>query len=156
MKRLLVLLALFLSACQPVTASTGHVVTVTHVADGDTFTAGLEKVRLIGVDTPETVDPHRPVGCYGKDASDHTKAWLAEGTQVRLELDKEPTDRYKRTLAYVFILSGPHAGTFLNDELVRDGYARPLYVAPNGAHRSQFEADAAAAKRDKRGLWGKC
>lgn len=82
---------------------------VTRVVDGDTvevrFRGRTIDVRLIGIDTPETVDPTQPVGCYGKAASNFTTARLS-GERVRLEFDVERTDRYGRTLAYVWI-GGP-------------------------------------------------
>ena len=73
-----------------------------------------ERVRLIGIDTPETVDPRKPVQCFGKEASDHTKALLPAGTAVRLERDAEARDRYDRLLAYVYRASD---GLFVNLEL---------------------------------------
>ena len=80
--------------------------TVTRVIDGDTIVVALgghdERVRLIGIDTPETVSPVKPVQCYGKQASNHTKALLPPGTAVRLVRDVEARDVYGRLLAYVY------------------------------------------------------
>jgi endonuclease YncB( thermonuclease family) len=70
---------------------------------------GVGTVRLIGVDTPETVDPRRPVGYFGKEASDFTSQ-LATGKRVRLEFDQDRTDRYGRTLAYVWSEAGVEVG----------------------------------------------
>src|SRR3989338_7085144 len=86
--------------------------TVVRVVDGDTIVLdGDEKVRLIGVDTPETVDPRKPVQYFGKEASEFTRR-MAEGKRVRLEFDQDTKDRYGRTLAYVYL----EDGTFLNAE----------------------------------------
>src|SRR5262245_7201389 len=77
--------------------------TITRGIDGDTVVVdSIGTVRLIGVDTPETVDPRRPVGYFGKEASEFTTR-LATGKQVRLEFDQDRTDRYGRTLAYVYL-----------------------------------------------------
>ena len=76
---------------------------VIRVVDGDTIEIeGGQKVRYIGIDTPETVDPSRPVGCYGKEASDKNKE-LVEGKIVRLEKDISETDRYGRLLRYIYV-----------------------------------------------------
>ena len=81
--------------------------TVVHVSDGDTITVQVgertEKVRILGADTPETVDPRKPVQCYGPEASAHTKARLKPGTRVQLETDAEVRDKYGRLLAYVYV-----------------------------------------------------
>lgn len=91
---------------------------VERVVDGDTIIVeGVGRVSLIGVDTPETVHPNRPVEFFGKEASAFTKR-LLEGKRVRLEYDQERQDRYGRTLAYVYLSDG----TFVNAEIVRRGY----------------------------------
>ena len=127
------------------------------VVDGDTIVVSLagshERVRLIGVDTPETVDPHRPKGCYGKEASAFTKSLLHHGTGVRLVLDVEERDRYHRLLAYVYRTPD---GTFVNAELARGGYAKELRIAPNTSHAGELRALVESARRDRRGLWGAC
>ncbi|UJA20982.1 hypothetical protein HJD18_12700 [Thermoleophilia bacterium SCSIO 60948] len=128
---------------------------VTRVVDGDTFEAELpggetEDVRMIGVDTPETVDPDEPVGCYGQQASDYTKRTL-DGRAVELELGAEPRDDYGRLLAYVVL-----DGESVNAQLLERGLAETLTMAPNDAMAARFaalERDAAAAGR---GLWGAC
>ena len=131
--------------------------TVERVVDGDTLVAGVEgraeRVRLIGVDTPETVSPSKPVQCYGKQASDHLKALLVPGTAVTLVTDAETHDQYGRLLAYVY----RHAdGLFVNLELARDGYASLLTFPPNVAHESQFAQAVDAAHQRRLGLWGTC
>jgi micrococcal nuclease len=129
---------------------------VERVVDGDTIRVRLggrdETVRLIGIDTPETVDPRSPVECFGEEASDHTKALLPEGTAVRLVADVEARDRYDRLLAYVY----RDDGTFVNLALVEDGYASVLTFPPNVAHVSELTAAAARARDAGRGLWGAC
>lgn len=84
-------------------SSAGHVLTVAKVIDGDTIMAndGMT-IRLIGIDTPETVDPRRPVGCFGKEASNFTKQLLL-GKQISVEKDVSETDKYGRLLRYVYL-----------------------------------------------------
>ena len=132
-------------------------VTVERVVDGDTVVVHLggrdEHVRLIGIDTPETVDPRRPVQCFGKEASNRTKALLPKGTAVRLERDVEARDRYGRLLAYVYRVED---GTFVNLALAEEGYAQSLTIPPNVAYADRFAAAVADARRAGRGLWGAC
>lgn len=129
--------------------------TVTEVVDGDTivvrFDDGtLDTVRLLGVDTPETVHPDKGVECFGPEASRATRERLA-GRRVLLEHDVEVRDRYGRRLAYVIL-----GGVRVNDQLVRDGYARLLVIAPNDAHaRSMLRAEL-EARAARRGMWGAC
>jgi micrococcal nuclease len=128
---------------------------VVHVVDGDTIVVEVadrtETVRILGADTPETVDRRKPVQCYGPEASAHTKARLAPGTRVSLETDAEARDKYGRLLAYVYV-----DGARYDDELLRLGFARLLIIPPNGVHARAMlkaELDARAAGR---GLWGGC
>ncbi|MGH9186629.1 MAG: thermonuclease family protein [Acidimicrobiales bacterium] len=127
------------------------------VVDGDTIeviVAGQrERVRLIGIDTPETVDPRRPVECFGREASDHTSTLLPHGTPVRLERDVEARDDYGRLLAYVF---RPSDGLFVNVALVEDGYATVLTIPPNVAYAGEFADAAGRARESGRGLWSSC
>jgi micrococcal nuclease len=126
---------------------------VARVVDGDTVVLrGGERVRYIGVDTPESVKPGTPVQCYAKAAS-HANERLVEGRRVRLRYDAEREDRYGRTLAYVYRASD---GLFVNAELVRRGYARVLTIPPDDAHAGSFRRLAARARRAGRGLWGAC
>jgi micrococcal nuclease len=126
---------------------------VERVVDGDTIVlAGGERVRYIGVDTPESVKPGTPVQCYAKAAS-HFNAGLVEGRRVRLRYDAERQDRYGRTLAYVF---RSQDGLFVNAELVRRGYATTLTIPPNVAHADDFRQLARGARRAGRGLWSAC
>jgi micrococcal nuclease len=127
---------------------------VKRVVDGDTLEiSGGERVRLIGIDTPETKDPKRPVGCYGVEASRFTASLLPAGTPVRLVGDVEQRDKYDRLLAYVYRRSD---GLFVNAELLRRGYAQLLTIPPNVAHTDEFVAIAARARGDSQGLWGAC
>ena len=132
--------------------------TVVRVVDGDTIIVRgpggrTEDVRLIGVDTPETVDPRRPVGCYGPEASAYTKHLLT-GRTVILRYDRETNDRYGRYLAYVW-LTGPHA-QFVNARLVELGYGRAYPFPPNTAHEALFAALERRAAIGGQGLWGVC
>ncbi len=124
-------------------------------SDGDTLTVDVggrsERVRILGADTPEVVDPRKPVQCYGPEASAYTKARLPAGTRVTLETDAEPRDKYGRLLAYVYV-----GGARYDDELLRLGYARLLVIPPNGVHaRAMLQAEL-AAREAHRGLWGAC
>jgi micrococcal nuclease len=133
--------------------SSGRVV---RVVDGDTIRVRIggteERVRYIGVDTPETVKPGTPVQCFGKAASAFN-ARLVRARTVRLEFDAERRDRYGRLLAFVY---REPDGLFVNAELVRRGYAQPLTIAPNVAHASEFRRLARTARRGGRGLWAAC
>lgn len=130
---------------------------VVRVVDGDTIVADVdgeaERVRLIGIDTPESVKPDSPVECFGKEASAHTAELLPEGTPIRLELDVEPRDRYDRLLAYVYRASD---GEFVNLAIARDGYANQLTIPPNVAHEQEFRAAVRSARESGVGLWSAC
>jgi micrococcal nuclease len=122
---------------------------VTRVIDGDTLVVeGVGTVRLIGVDTPETVDPRRPVGYFGKEASEFTKQ-LATGKRVRLEFDQDRTDRYGRTLAYVYLQP---ENLLLNAEIIRQGYGF-AYIRFPFRMMEQFRAFEREAREAGRGLW---
>lgn len=131
--------------------------TVVKVVDGDTIDVSIggrhERVRLIGINTPETVDPRRPVECFGHEASERTKSLLAPGTEVDLVRDVEPRDTYGRLLAYVYRYPD---GLFVNLDLVADGYADLLTFPPNVAHVDEFRRAAAAARVAGKGLWSRC
>ena len=127
---------------------------VVRVVDGDTIRVVVdgreEPVRYIGVDTPESVKPGSPVECFAKAASAENRR-LVGGGRVRLETDAEERDRYGRLLAYVY-----RGGTFVNAELVRRGYAKPLTIPPNVRHADRFASLARDAREAGRGLWGRC
>ncbi len=130
---------------------------VVDVVDGDTIDVRIggrtERVRLIGIDTPETVRPNTPVECFGPEASAHTTTLLPPGTPVRLVRDVEARDDYGRLLAYVFRSSDD---LFVNVELVRAGSARPLRIPPNVTFAEQFAQAARDAQAADRGLWSAC
>lgn len=131
--------------------------TVVKVIDGDTIEVSLARksrlVRLIGVDTPETVHPTKPVECFGPQASQFTASQLPEKSAVRLVLDAEPKDRYGRLLAYVYRGSD---NVFINHEIARRGFARPLSIAPNTAHSDDMAEAARLARIDNLGIWSNC
>jgi micrococcal nuclease len=130
---------------------------IVRVVDGDTVVVAVaghhETVRLIGIDTPETVKPNHPVDCYGPQASARTKSLLPPRTAVIIEQDREARDRYGRLLAYVTRASD---GLFVNLELADGGYARALPITPNTAHAETFAAAVAGAQGQRLGLWGAC
>src|SRR3954471_14859307 len=125
---------------------------VTRVVDGDTIHVAIgghdETVRLIGINTPETVDPRSPVECFGEEAHKRTEQLLPKGTPVRLVRDVEARDRYRRLLAYVYRVKD---GLFVNLALARDGYADLLTFPPNVAHVADFTAAVREARDAGRG-----
>jgi micrococcal nuclease len=127
---------------------------VSRVVDGDTIEVRLggrsEDVRLIGVDTPETVKPDTPVQCFGERASHFTKSRLT-GRRVRLVFGVERRDIYGRLLAYVYL-----GGRFYNPILARRGLARSLTIPPNDRFAPRIRRLELAAARAGRGLWGAC
>jgi micrococcal nuclease len=143
-----------LIGCAPVAATTAR---VDHVVDGDTVEIVLggrhERVRLIGVDTPEVFVERGPPDCYGPEASAFTKRLLPPGTAVRLERDVVGRDDYGRLLAYVYLAAD---GRMVNEAIVDGGFARPLTIAPNTAFAARFVAGATAAEAAGVGLWGAC
>lgn len=129
--------------------------TVVDVVDGDTIVVALgdrrtETVRLLGIDTPETVHPDKPVECYGPEASAYAHARL-DGRAVRLETDREERDVYGRLLAYVYV-----DGVRVNDEMLRLGNASLLVIPPNGSHARSLLSAELTARAERRGLWGAC
>lgn len=126
------------------------------VIDGDTIVARVgdreERVRYIGVDTPETVKPNAPVECFGPQAHDLNARLLGDaGAALTLHFDRELRDRYGRLLAYVF-----HDGRFVNARLIAAGAARTLAIAPNTARAAQLSALQHGARAAGRGLWSAC
>jgi micrococcal nuclease len=127
---------------------------VERVDDGDTIEvvrgSETDVIRLLGIDTPETHHPTKPVQCFGPEASAFTTRRLT-GRLVRLESDVEERDIYGRRLAYVLL-----DGRRFNDELLRRGYARLLVIAPNRAHGREMLDAELDARHDRRGLWDAC
>jgi endonuclease YncB( thermonuclease family) len=142
------------------TAVPGGVVangTVERVVDGDTvvvrFGGDAQSVRLIGIDTPESVKPNSPVECFGKEAAAFTGSLLPKDTPVRVERDVEARDDYGRLLGYVIRADD---ALFVNIEIVRHGYAQPLTIPPNVAHVDEFVQAARDAEAADIGLWSSC
>ena len=146
---------------------------VERVVDGDTMIVSFmfddgskylkERVRFLGVDTPETVHPNKPVQYYGKEASDFTKSQLTDKT-VWLQTDVNPKDRYDRMLAYVW-LKEPTAKdlddeasirkNMYNARLLLDGYAQLMTIQPNSRYANLFVHFQREARQENKGLWGK-
>jgi endonuclease YncB( thermonuclease family) len=127
--------------------------TVHRVVDGDTVRLIIdgtsESIRLIGIDTPETVHPRIPVQPYGPEASAYLKALLPPGDLVRLELDVQARDRYGRLLGYVYTEDGRQ----VNLLIVQAGLARVLTIPPNVRYVDLYQAAAAGAQSVSKGLW---
>lgn len=131
-------------------------VLVTEVVDGDTIKLETgQAVRLIGIDTPETKDPRRPVGCFGKEASAQTKN-LLEDKRVILEKDVSETDKYGRLLRYVYLPLDNDQRLFVNDYLIREGFAYALTYPPDIKYNEQFREAERQSRDGNRGLWGRC
>lgn len=143
----------------------GHeVATVVRVVDGDTIVVRIEdrvpgegagearigaehRLRLIGIDTPESVDPRRPVECFGREASAAAKEFL-DGEEVILVKDVEERDDFDRLLRYVYV-----GDEMANARLVANGYATAFTYPPNVRHADLFVALEREARRNKKGLW---
>jgi micrococcal nuclease len=124
---------------------------VERVIDGDTIKLESgQVVRLIGIDAPESVAPEKPVQCFGPEASEESKR-LLEGKEIRMEKDVSEKDQYGRLLRYVWV-----GDIFVNDYLVRNGFARADNFPPDEKFKAEFSQAQAEAKNNKRGLWGKC
>lgn len=127
---------------------------VTKVTDGDTLHISMdgrdETIRLIGINTPETVDPRRPVECFGKEASSRMKE-LAGGKIVRLEYDETQSmrDIYGRLLAYVYL----EDNQMLNRKMIADGYAYEYTYLKPYKYQKEFRELQTLARTSARGLW---
>ena len=126
---------------------------VVRVVDGDTIIVDIDgaetRVRIIGIDTPESVHPDDTLNSErGKVASDYTSALLT-GKQVYLEYGEEKTDKYGRTLAYVFLSDK----TMIEAELLKNGMAEVMTIEPNSKYASYFECIEDEAKRNRSGFW---
>lgn len=136
--------------------ATSSGILVTKVIDGDTIEIeGGEKVRYLGVDTPETKDPRKPVQCFGKEASNRNKN-LVEGKRVFLEKDVTETDKYNRLLRFVYLPLEDGTRLFVNDYLIREGYGHVLTIPPDVKYSEQFLDAQRKAREQKKGLWEKC
>lgn len=150
--------ALLLSSCSNDSVSTSpNSATVKEVVDGDTIDIAIggktERVRLIGINTPETKHPTKGVECFGPEASAYTEQLLPKGTALRVERDVEARDKYGRLLLYVYIAN---SNVFVNLDLVTNGYARPMVFEPNTAHKADFAQSATQAELRNVGLWQAC
>ncbi|MDD4319053.1 MAG: thermonuclease family protein [Candidatus Peribacteraceae bacterium] len=148
MKHIILTALLFLSACSPAGA-----VQVSSVTDGDTIIVRLtsgkeERVRFIGIDTPETVHPSKPVQCFGEEASDHMKEMLAGKTVTIVRKPDEDRDYYDRLLRYVE-LDGQDIGA----RMIAEGYAFSYKSFPH-PRLEKYNALEKAAREAGRGLWG--
>jgi micrococcal nuclease len=132
---------------------------VVKVVDGDTIEVNLkgkdEKVRFLGINTPETVDPRKGVECFGPEASEANKKLLT-GKNVVLENDSEDQDKYDRLLRYVYLKVDQGNFLFVNDYLVREGYAKLDTFPQNVKHLNQLTQAEQEAESLKKGLWSKC
>ena len=137
-------------------------VSVQRVVDGDTIivdflTGEQERVRLIGVNTPETVHPKKPVEYYGKEASDFTKRELS-GKKVWLQMDVQVRDRYQRALGYIWLEppqedeSTIRRGMF-NARLLLEGYGQVMTIQPNVRYADMLVKFQREAREQSKGLW---
>jgi len=129
-------------------------VKVTRVVDGDTIDVEIdgktERVRYIGIDTPETVDPRKPVQCFGVEASKKNKE-IVEGKMVRLENDITDRDKYGRLLRYIWL-----GDSLINEELVAQGFAHSYSYPPDVKYQDKFAAAEKNARENSLGLWNAC
>jgi micrococcal nuclease len=130
---------------------------VTKVLDGDTFNVSIDKreitVRLLGINTPETVDPRRPPECYGVEASNETKRLLT-GNSVKLELNpkREVRDKYGRYLVYAYLRNDE----LLNEYLIEKGFAREYTFGKPYSLQKDFRNAEKFARNANAGLWSAC
>jgi micrococcal nuclease len=150
-------LSLLVSCSSGATTENEVLITIFKVVDGDTVDIEIdghtERVRLIGVNTPETKHPTKPIECFGPEASAYLTQLLPQGTVVRIERDVEARDRYGRMLLYLYLGSND---LFINLDLVARGYGTPMSIEPNTFHRNDFVRAAAQAEAANVGLWKAC
>ena len=150
-------LSLLASCSSGSTTENKVLVRILAVIDGDTVDIKLdgrtERVRLIGVNTPETKHPTKPIECFGPEASAYMTQLLPKGTDVRIERDTEARDRYGRMLLYLYRNSD---NLFINLDLISRGYGTPMSIEPNTFHRNEFVHAAALAEASNVGLWKAC
>ncbi|NNC78675.1 MAG: thermonuclease family protein [Acidimicrobiales bacterium] len=153
--RLVALLALLVVvACAPAEPA-DDLLTIAEVVDGDTIIvshgSNREIVRLLGIDTPETVDPNRPVQCFGAEATARLKELLPERTAIVLLRDREARDQYGRLLGYIYV-----GDVLVNEVMLAEGLADLSIYPPNDTLRPQLEAAAKKARTASVGLWSAC
>jgi len=132
---------------------------VIRVIDGDTIEVeGKIKVRYIGINTPELHDPKKPVECFGQISLNENKR-LVEGKEIYIQRDVSETDKYKRLLRYAWV-KDPSSSSgqviFVNDYLVRQGFAQVSTFPPDVKYVSQFLSAQTEARDNNRGLWKEC
>lgn len=146
-------------AATPLAGTGSGTVRVARVIDGDTIELeGGTRVRYIGINAPETVDPRKPVECFGVEASKKNRE-LVEGKSVRLKKDVSETDKYGRLLRYVWVgdpSTSSGQATFVNLELVREGYAAVSTYPPDVKYAGAFVEAEREAREAGSGLWGAC
>ncbi|MBA4248326.1 MAG: hypothetical protein C0444_08545 [Microbacterium sp.] len=127
--------------------------TVTGITDGDTLRLDVDgtelRVRLVGIDTPEV---YPEVECFGPEAEDALATFAPRGSTLSYAYDREQRDQYDRELMYLFT----EDGTFINYELVAQGYAEALVVEPNDLYYDDFVAAEREAQSQGLGQWGQC
>ena len=153
-----VIFGLVLAACStPAQRASLEQPRVVEVIDVDTliidFGNRLETVRLLGVDTPETVDPNRPVQCFGAEASAFLRELVPPNTVVTVIRDIEARDRFGRLLVYLLRAEDE---LFVNAELLRGGFADIAIYDPNASYRGELEHAFATARTANAGLWESC
>ena len=138
-------------------ASASATMKVKKVIDGDTIElVNGKKVRYIGIDTPETKHPTKGVQCFGVEAYRKNKE-LIEGKEVELEKDVSEADRYGRLLRYVYIASSSaQPRIFVNEYLVKEGYATAATFPPDVKYAELFRQDQQQAREQQKGLWLAC
>lgn len=131
-----------------------HETRVVRIVDGDTIVVLIngvqEKIRLIGVDTPEIFDPRGSAQCFGEEARAFTKS-LLENKAIRLEADvsQDDRDKYGRLLRYVFLKDG----TFVNSKIITQGYGHEYTYRRPYKHQAEFKNAELSARTAKKGLW---
>ena len=129
--------------------SVGITLTVKHVIDGDTIIAASgEKVRYLGIDTPEITSEKMPAQFFSEESKKANKE-LVGGRTIRLELDEEKVDKHGRLLAYVYLKDG----TFVNAKLIEDGNARAYFIPPNIKYYAKFKKTEIEAMKNRKGVW---
>jgi micrococcal nuclease len=138
----------------PSATTTPDVYPVVHVMDGDTLAVliggSTTTIRVLGLDTPETVDPRKPIECFGPEASAEAHKIL-DGEYVRLQYDpsQDALDKYGRTLAYVYLPDG----TLYDEFMIARGYGHEYTFKTPYEYQKEFRAAQAEAKKEQLGLW---
>lgn len=164
-KKIIFLIALFIVLFETIfnrhvgENQTRELVKVIRIVDGDTIIIeGNKKVRYIGIDTPETKDPKKSIQCYGQEAAEKNRQ-LVEEKYVFLKKDVSEVDKYNRLLRYVWLTDPNNAsseGIFINDYLVRQGYAHAATFPPDVKYADTFLIAEKYARDNYLGLWSSC